>query len=106
MLGEQAQELHAGIPGAAHDPDSDRFLRHGTTSPAETTRPPVKTRRPFETGRRSGGHTYAGLALGELLAASRLVEADLLALDFACVTRDQARLLQHGLQRLVVIDQR
>src|SRR5947209_4066378 len=48
----------------------------------------------------------SALALGELLPASRLVEADLLALDFARVARDEARLRQRGLERGVVFDER
>src|SRR5688500_2049740 len=38
------------------------------------------------------------LSLGVLAAASRLVQAHLLALDLARVARHQARLLEHGLQ--------
>src|SRR5690606_26953597 len=45
-------------------------------------------------------------ALRELLATSRLVQADLLALDLARVARDQPRLRQDRLERLVVVDQR
>src|SRR3954469_8683937 len=48
----------------------------------------------------------SALALGELLPASRLVQADLLALDLARVARDEARLRQRGLERGVVLDQR
>src|SRR5918993_785045 len=47
----------------------------------------------------------AGLALGELLAPPRLVQAYFLAFDLARVTRHKPRFLQRGLQRLVVIDQ-
>src|SRR5690606_29680673 len=46
----------------------------------------------------------ARLALAELLAATGLVEADLLALDFAGITRYQACLRQGGLERGVVVD--
>src|SRR5690349_9639300 len=45
-------------------------------------------------------------ALGELLAASRLVQADLLALHLARVARDETRLRQRRLERRVVVDQR
>src|SRR5690606_28647887 len=45
-------------------------------------------------------------ALGELLAASRLVQADLLALDLARIARDQPGLRQGRLERLGVVDQR
>src|SRR3990167_7197419 len=44
------------------------------------------------------------LALGELRSAASLVQADLLALDFACVTGHEARLAQFRLQRVVVLD--
>ena len=37
---------------------------------------------------------------------ARLVEADLLALDFARVARDEPRLRQRGLELRVVVDQR
>src|SRR5690606_39789307 len=46
-----------------------------------------------------------GSALRELLATSRLVEADLLALDLARVARDEARARQRRLERRVVVDQ-
>src|SRR5437667_6029286 len=46
------------------------------------------------------------LTLGELLASARLVEAHLLALDFARVARHQARLGQCRLQLGIVVDQR
>src|SRR5262245_10020244 len=45
-------------------------------------------------------------ALRKLVASSRLVQADLLALDLACIARDQPSLLEHGLQRGIVLDQR
>src|SRR6185369_10678325 len=48
----------------------------------------------------------SALALGELLAASRLVEADLLALDLARVARDEPGLRQRRLERGIVLDQR
>src|SRR4051812_24180562 len=48
----------------------------------------------------------SALALGELLPASRLVQADLLALDLARVARDQPRLRQRGLERGIVFDER
>src|SRR3954468_21291995 len=48
----------------------------------------------------------SGLALAELLAAARLVEADLLSLDFARIARDESRLGQRGLQLRVVVDER
>jgi len=46
------------------------------------------------------------LALGELLTATRLVQADFLALDFARVARHQPGLGEHGLERGVIVDQR
>src|SRR3970282_2816044 len=46
------------------------------------------------------------LTLGELLPATRLAQADLLTLDFACIASDQASLAQGGLQACVVVDQR
>jgi hypothetical protein len=45
-----------------------------------------------------------GLTLGELLATARAVEADLLTFNFARITRDEAGLAQHGLERCIVID--
>src|SRR6476469_4765164 len=47
-----------------------------------------------------------GLALRELRGAACLVQADLLALDFAGVAGHEASLAQFALQRLVVLDQR
>src|SRR5690242_11759491 len=52
------------------------------------------------------GTALAVSALGELLAASRLVQADFLAFDLARVARDQPGLRQRRLQLRVVIDQR
>src|SRR3970040_2057496 len=46
------------------------------------------------------------LALRELMALARLVQAPLLALDRARVTRDQPRLLERRLERRVILDQR
>src|SRR4029079_18093676 len=60
-------------------------------------------------GHREGGVCGGSvdcLALRELLALARLVEADLLAFDFSRIARHQARLRQRGLQLRVVIDQR
>src|SRR5690606_26159375 len=54
---------------------------------------------------RSGG-VSAALTLGELRGAACLVQADLLALDFARIAGHEARLAQLDLQRLVVLDQR
>src|SRR5262245_37952639 len=48
----------------------------------------------------------SALALAELLAAARLVEADLLSLDFARVARHETRLRQRGLKLRVVVDER
>src|SRR5574337_1689304 len=45
------------------------------------------------------------LALRELLAAPRLVETDLLALDLARIARDEPGLRERRLQLRVVIDQ-
>ena len=45
------------------------------------------------------------LTLGELLAATRLMETNLLAFHFACITCDKAGLGQRGLQRCIVFDQ-
>src|SRR5438067_11469436 len=45
-------------------------------------------------------------ALAELLATARAVQADLLALDFARIARDEAGTAQVGLERRVVVDQR
>lgn len=45
------------------------------------------------------------LTLGELLAATRLVETNLLAFHFACITRDKAGLGQCRLQHCIVFDQ-
>ena len=39
-------------------------------------------------------------ALAELLAAASAVEADLLALDFACITGHETSVLERGLERL------
>src|SRR5690606_18142200 len=44
-------------------------------------------------------------ALAELLAATCLVETNLLAFHFTCVTGDEAGLLQCGLERFVVVDE-
>src|SRR5688572_8544851 len=46
-----------------------------------------------------------GLALGELGRATRLVQADLLALDFAGIAGHETGLAQLALQRVVVLDQ-
>src|SRR5437763_13100036 len=46
------------------------------------------------------------LALRELLATARLVEADLLSLDLARIPRHQASLRQRRLQLIVIVDQR
>jgi len=46
------------------------------------------------------------LALGELGCATRLVQADLLALDFACVASHETGLAQVRLQGVVIHDQR
>src|SRR5690606_23841352 len=46
--------------------------------------------------------TFLWLALGELRSATCLAEADFLALDFACITRDVAGIPQRLAQRLVV----
>src|SRR3569832_107673 len=48
----------------------------------------------------------SALALGELLAATRLVEADLLALDFAGIAGHQTGGLQRGLHLGIQVDQR
>jgi hypothetical protein len=45
-------------------------------------------------------------AFGELLAASRFVQADFLALDFARIARYQPGFLQHRLQSCVKFNQR
>src|SRR5260221_11122684 len=45
------------------------------------------------------------LTLGELLAASRLVQAHLLALDFARVARDETGLGERRFQRRIVFDE-
>src|SRR6187551_3560636 len=45
------------------------------------------------------------LALRELLAPARLVQTDLLALDFAGVAGDEPCLRQRGFQLRIVIDQ-
>ena len=47
-----------------------------------------------------------GLTLGELLGAACGVQTDLLAFDFACVTRHEASTAEVRLERRVVIDQR
>src|SRR5687768_1147593 len=67
---------------------------------------PAARRVPERTKPPAGGFAERGLALGELLAASRLVEADFLALDLARVASDEAGFLQRPLERLVVIDER
>src|SRR3546814_5613893 len=46
------------------------------------------------------------LTLRELGGAACLVQADLLALDLACVAGHEARRVQLALERLVVLDQR
>src|SRR5690606_9582165 len=58
---------------------------------------------PAALGRHGMGNTR--LALAELLAATCLVEADLLTFDFTGVTRNQTGLRQLGLERGVVVDQ-
>jgi len=45
------------------------------------------------------------LTLGELLAATRLVEANLLAFHFTCITCNKTSLGQRGFQRCIVFDQ-
>src|SRR5512146_574152 len=45
------------------------------------------------------------LTLGELLPATRLAQADLLTLDFACIASDQTGLAQCRLQVGIVVDQ-
>src|SRR5690242_6243359 len=45
-------------------------------------------------------------ALRELLATTRFVQTDLLALDFARVARDEAGLRQRRLELRVVVDER
>src|SRR3954470_8957522 len=45
------------------------------------------------------------LAFGELLATSRLVQADLLPLDFTRIARDEACFRERGLQLRIVVDQ-
>src|SRR5256885_17174231 len=57
-------------------------------------------RRPFTIGAR------ACSALGELLAPSRLVQADLFALDFTSVAGHEASLGQRWLQLSVIVHQR
>src|SRR3546814_15028007 len=45
-------------------------------------------------------------AFAELLAPTGLVEADFLAFDFARIARDETGLLECGLERFVVVDER
>src|SRR5512145_5396 len=49
---------------------------------------------------------YAILTLGELLATTRLAQTDLLTLDFARIASNQTSLLQHRLERGIVVNQR
>ena len=46
------------------------------------------------------------LALGELFAAARLVEADLFTLNFTCITGNKTSLGKRRLQCCIVLDQR
>src|SRR5690554_1825016 len=62
---------------------------------------------------KAGGSEHRGCetrcrksALAELLAATGLVEADLLAFHFPGIARDEAGLLQCRLERFVVVDER
>ena len=102
---EQAQQLDPRVAGAADDADLDHLcLRHETDSTrmAAGKRAFFPGRRGNAKGRPWGGPSCASLpgplALAELLAAARLVQADLLALDLARVARDEPRLRQRGLQ--------
>jgi hypothetical protein len=45
-------------------------------------------------------------ALAELLATASAVQTDLLALDFARITRHEAGLAETGLERRIVVDER
>src|SRR5574338_2775 len=76
--------------------------------PGQMSRPGTKLYRPAKNkaARRRLVRALRALTLGELLAASRLVQPDLLALDFAGIARDEPRLLERGLQCRVVIDER
>ena len=47
----------------------------------------------------------SGLTLGELLAATSGVQADLFTFDFTGVTGDKTSLAQHGLERSIVVNQ-
>src|SRR3546814_5270650 len=49
---------------------------------------------------------WSKLALAELFAATRLVEADFFTFDFAGIAGNQAGLLERRLQCFVVVDQR
>src|SRR3546814_1817574 len=65
-------------------------------------------RRPPRSTRTDTRFPYTPLfrSLGELGCTTCLVQADLLALDFAGVAGDEPGLAQLALQRLVVLDQR
>src|SRR5690606_21105874 len=107
------QQLDAGVSGSPDNPDLDHdpLLYPGQT--------PLGTRRKKPPAGQGGFLRYQTVqrgrsmpaargmsALRELLAASRLVEADLLALDLARIPRDQPCLRQHRLESVVEIDQR
>src|SRR5689334_1564353 len=85
--------LHPSVaPIRVHEGNFPSFV----SGAPQTTKPPA-------------GGLVAGeysLPLRVLASTSRLVQADLLPLDFARVARHQSRLLQHGLERSVMLYQR
>src|SRR3546814_451057 len=52
------------------------------------------------------GPQYSRLTLAELFAATRFVETDFFTFDFTGIACNEASLLQRGLERFVVVDER